>query len=454
MAGLIVAKFGGSSVSTSKTIGNLELILKDPEKGADWKVIVVSAPGKRHETDEKVTDLLIELSHDNSNEVLYNKIIGRYKELLGSENISGVADLLRDRVNRTNLPKEEYTDLLKAFGEEACARILARRLGLEYVDPRDLMILSKDFGNGSILPQSEQLIHHRLLSGLSEGKRFIIPGFFGYSDDEGKIVTLSRGGSDLTAAYLAFALDATLYENWTDINGIAAADPRLVNNPRRIKEMTFREIRDLAYSGFNILHHEAMRPVENKGIPIHVRNTFEPSHEGTYIVTDRISDPMFPVVGVAYKSGFCSFDVDRIGWNEQIDLLLKAGRVFKEHQIPIAYIPTGIDDFSFIVRGEKLASLGKVGDVIKSLYCAFGQGTEIKFQDNLSCVVVAGKGLKGYRGIAAQIQQCLADANINIKFISQGPEERCIIYGINSVDGKVAVNAIYGRFIERKLGLI
>jgi aspartate kinase len=436
MTGIIVSKYGGSSITRHEDVKRINKITEDD---SHRQVIVVSAP-------RGVTDMLIRLAK-NKSPSLVEEIIDRYRRL--SKSVS--ADVfnyfsiqLQQRVEQP-LEKAKYLDSLKAFGEETCARFVAEEIGAQFVDAKELFLVSKDYGNAKILPQSEGMIKKRL---ANKKGVFVIPGFYGYTT-QGDIATFSRGGSDLSGAYIAASLDAELYENFTDTDGIYAASPEIVKDPKKVDIITFDEIRDLAYSGFKVLHEEAMNPVGRKRIPVHVRNTFNYPSKGTYVVHDRLSDPDKPIVGVAYKDGFCSFDVATFGMNDRVGVGRQMLQVFEEKGIPIEFITTGIDDLSVIFREDELKkSPDSINDIVNKLYSVMGEDSLVDFQEHLGSLVVAGKGLKGRKGVSANIQLTLAEADVNIRFISQGPLERCIIYGINGSDSKRAVNAVYDKYLR------
>lgn len=224
MEKLIVSKYGGSSVTSRSAIEHIGKITSDNKKR---KIIVVSAPGKMHKDDTKVTDLLIQLSKNPKNSDLFNKVIEKLYSLGSSD--PNIKTILEKRLERT-LPPNEFEDSIKAFGEEASARITAQVLGLEYIDPKEIFVFSNDPGNAKILPESKRMTKARL--GKLD-KTVVIPGFFGYTKN-GEIRTLSRGGSDLTGGYLAGILRAEAYENYTD-SCILATDPGIVENPSNIR---------------------------------------------------------------------------------------------------------------------------------------------------------------------------------------------------------------------------
>jgi aspartate kinase len=438
MSSIIVSKFGGSSITNPADIEKIkEIIYSSPER----KIIVVSAPGKRNPTDTKVTDMLIELAQVEKNKIISKKIIDRYAELSPHADLENLTRLLEERINQQNLPPDARLDSLKAFGEEACARTLAKAINAEYVDPKDFLVLSSDFGNAKVLPESYEKIKK-----LSDRKgRLVLPGFYGYTKDE-RIATMSRGGSDLTGAVIAAGLDAELYENFTDVPGIFAADPRLVKNPRKISTLTYYEMRDLAYLGSK-LHPESIIPVAKRRIPIQIRSMENYPEPGTLVVGERELDSKRPIVGIAYQPGFCSFDICQLGLNERIGVLKGITEIFEKNKISIEYIPSAIDDISVIVKASQLKGK-KVAEIMSELERSVGEDTKIALQENIGCLVIAGAGLRGQTGISASIQNKLAKSGTNIEFISQGSEERCIIYGIREQDGSKAVNALYNAFLK------
>ncbi len=437
MQGMLVAKYGGSSIASKNDIENIKKITKDNPLR---RIIVVSAPGKRYSEDIKVTDLLIDLAK-TKNKSTANKIVERYKQIWPGTNSDELRKNLRKRMRQQGLNSDAYLDSLKAFGEESSAKALAKAMNAEYVDPKDFLVLSSDFGNAKVLPESYDKIRK-----LSDRKRILVlPGFYGYTKD-GRIATMNRGGSDLTGAVVAAGLCASLYENFTDVNGIFAADPHIIRNPKKIKELTYHEMRDLAYLGSK-LHPESIIPVANKNIPIHIRSVADYPKDGTHVVSERIVDPKHPIVGIAYQPGFCSFDICQLGLHERVGVLRNIAEVFEKNKLSIEYIPSAIDDISVIVRNRQFDGK-KIIDIMNEINKSVGDGTKVTLEEKIGCLVVAGKGLRGQRGISAEIQGKLARAGVNIEFISQGSQERCIIYGISEQDGPNALNALYDEYIR------
>ena len=331
---------------------------------------------------------------------------------------------------------------LKAFGEEMNAKLLAGNLGYTFVDPKDFMYVTNSFDNAKVLPDS-----YNKITEISQKEGVLVfPGFYGLNN-EGQIATFSFGGSDLTGAILSKGLKVSEYENFTDCP-IYAADPRIVTNPKKIEEMTYQELRDLSYSGFSIFHQDAVYPLEDTVIPIHVRSTKQFPQQGTRIVTDRINNFEKPVLGVAYKGGFCSFNVSKSGLNGMTGILSSITSIFASKEIGVEYTPVGIDDVSVVAVQKDLESKSHPDEIIKTLKHVVGQNSSVSFYDNLGTLVVAGKGLKRSMRTMGEVIVSLSQNNIGIRSVSCGEEKRCYIFGLNSKDGYKAVNTVYDQFIR------
>jgi len=458
MSELIVDKYGGSSSTHERDVKRKKQITeKDPAR----KILVLSAHGasKPDYTDDKIlqehgdTDLLIEIAKTRDMSIA-GKIIERARGIypgINDKEFKRLHGMLKRRVNtKKNLPEGAYSDAIKAFGDYMCAYLHSQALGYEFVDSKDVILLSSDFGHGRILPESEIRTRKRL---LGKNTPCVIPSFYGSTIDN-LIATSDRGGGDTWGAYIALELGADLYENFTDKNGVRAADPKIVPNAVRIKELTYLEQRQLSYSGFDIFHPDALLYVQQGGFPVHIKKTYglsmdSWSDEGTYVVKDRICDPEKPIMGVAYKDGFCTFSIERFGLSDEEYIEMEISKILKEEEVPHKYIHEPIDAVSLIMKEEHLQGPDKIGRILKQMYELLGKnGTSIEFEDNLGCLIVAGKGLQGRKGIAAEIQTIMAKEDINLKIISQGIRERCILYGIKSFAGEKAVRAIYSMFIE------
>ena len=334
-----VAKFGGTSLASADQIRKVcSIVLSDPER----RLIVVSAPGKRFREDIKVTDMLIScakagLENSDTGSKL-QAVVSRYADIASELGISGdivrtIAADLEARVHGDKTDRDRYTDSLKAAGEDNCARLVAAYLqstgaAALYVNPKDAgLLLSDEFGNAQVLPQS-----YDNLKSLSESSGIVIfPGFFGYSL-AGEIVTLPRGGSDITGSILSAAVNADLYENFTDVDNVYSANPNLIESPRPIKELTYREMRELSYAGFSVFQEEALLPVYRKGIPVCIKNTNNPGAPGTTIVKERFNITN-PVAGIASDSDFCFIYIGKYLMNREVGFGRKVLQILEEEHI-------------------------------------------------------------------------------------------------------------------------
>ena len=449
---LKVSKFGGSSLASGEQVRRAcDIITADPER----RLIVVSAPGKRHSQDIKVTDLLIAAASER----LMGKIgasecaeaIERYRNIaseleLPDEVVEPIAKDLTQRLENSTTDKYLYMDMMKAGGEDNCARLIAQALqarGVEahYVNPKDAgLLLSDEPGNAQVLPEA----YNRLRS-LSERPGItIFPGFFGYSK-EGNIVTFSRGGSDITGAILASTVRAEVYENFTDVDSVFAANPSIVSNPAPILELTYREMRELSYAGFSVFHDEALEPVYRAMVPVHIRNTNNPKATGTLIVPHRTSREI-PVVGIAAMSNVCCIYLSKYLMNRQVGFGRRLLQILEGENISFEHIPSGIDNMSVILREENMP-VEKEKRVVEKIRQTLAP-EDIFVERDLSLIMVVGEGMRHTVGIASRATGALARAATNIEMINQGSNEVSMMFGVKSTDMDIAVQALYKEFFN------
>jgi len=454
---LKVSKFGGSSLASAEQVCRVcDIITADPAR----RLVVVSAPGKRHNQDIKVTDLLIAAASER----LMGKIgasecaeaIARYRSIaaeleLSSEVVDVIARNLTERLENGTTNADVYLDTMKAGGEDNCARLIAQVLqarGVEahYVNPKEAgLLLSDEPGNAQVLPEAYNYLRAlRERSGIT-----IFPGFFGYSK-EGNVVTFSRGGSDITGAILASAVRADVYENFTDVDSVFAANPAIVENPAPIAELTYREMRELSYAGFSVFHDEALEPVYRAQVPVHIRNTNNPKAAGTRIVPNRSSSQNSvsgsPVVGIAAIDSVCCVYLSKYLMNRQIGFGRRLLQVLEAEEISFEHVPSGIDNMSVIIREEHL-SAAKEKRVVEQIRQTLAP-EDVSVERGLSLVMVVGEGMRHTVGIAAQASGALAQANVNIEMINQGSNEVSMMFGIKSIDMETAVQALYEAFFN------
>ena len=449
---LKVSKFGGSSLASGEQVRRVcDIITADPER----RLIVVSAPGKRHSQDIKVTDLLIAAASER----LMGKIgasecaeaIERYRNIaseleLPDEVVEPIAKDLTQRLENSITDKDLYMDVMKAGGEDNCARLIAQALQARdveahYVNPKDAgLLLSDEPGNAQVLPEA-----YNRLRGLSEHPGItIFPGFFGYSQ-EGNIVTFSRGGSDITGAILASAVRAEVYENFTDVDSVFAANPSIVSNPTPISELTYREMRELSYAGFSVFHDEALEPVYRAMVPVHIRNTNNPKAAGTLIVPHRTSREI-PVVGIAAMSNVCCIYLSKYLMNRQVGFGRRLLQILEGENISFEHIPSGIDNMSVILREENMP-VEKEKRVVEKIRQTLAP-EDIFVERDLSLIMVVGEGMRHTVGIASRATSALAGATTNIEMINQGSNEVSMMFGVKSTDMDTAVQALYKEFFN------
>jgi len=442
-----VAKFGGSSVASAEQFRKVaHIVLSDEER----RIIVVSAPGKRYKEDTKITDWLIRLAKKVENGENYEDVLAtvvqRYEDIArGLELASDIIGQIREDLERViemyRHEPDRLMDALKASGEDNNAKLMAFYLNsleyeAHYVNPKEAGIFVTDEpGNAQILPHSyERLKELKKRDGI-----LVIPGFFGYSPS-GYIVTFPRGGSDITGSIVAAGVGADVYENFTDVDSIYCVNPSIVANPRELKELTYREMRELSYSGFSVFHDEALQPVYKAGIPVCVKNTNNPEAPGTWIVAERELTGQ-PVAGIASDRGFCSINISKYLMNREIGFGRKVLQILEDEGISYEHTPSGIDNMSIILRSHQLEGEKELR-IIDRIQTEL-EVDEIYIEKDLALIMVVGEGMERTVGVAAKAAAALAQANINIEMINQGSSEVSMMFGVKEEAVEEAVRALY-----------
>lgn len=448
-----VIKFGGSSLASA---AQLEKVLQIVKEDASRKFVVVSAPGKRSSEDIKVTDLLISyynayLNNENTAEII-DQIVDRYEVILAELSIHKaiLGDIQQAIQKLAALPKEDNPYLLDAFlasGEDNNAKLVAsffqqRGLNACYINPLDLgIIVSDEPGNARILPSSSSKINQF----KATEEILVIPGFFGFTET-GNICTFSRGGSDITGSIVAAGIEADIYENFTDVNGIFSAHPGIIYEPTTITELTYREMRELAYAGFAVLHDEALMPAYRANIPVIIKNTNNPEHPGTLITTTRTVERN-PVVGIASDQGFASIYISKYLMNRELGFGRRLLQILEELGLSYEHMPSGIDDISIILRECQL-SIDIEAELMKRLERELAPD-ELRITHGLSMLMVVGEGMRQRIGVMADSTAALASNKINLEMINQGSSEVSIMFGIRGDQEKKAIQALYQTFFAR-----
>ena len=437
-----VVKFGGSSLASAEQFKKVGNIIRAE---ADRKYVVPSAPGKRNSKDTKVTDMLYgcyalaEAGKNFDKELA--KIKERYEEIIKGLDLR--ADLLDKEfeIVKAQFEAKAGKDYAASRGEYLNGIIMAEYLGYQFLDAAEVIFFDED---GEFLAEET---HKALKARMKEYDNVVLPGFYG-AKLNGTVKTFSRGGSDITGSILARAVHANIYENWTDVSGVLLADPRIVENPVGINTITYKELRELAYMGFSVLHEDALFPVRTSGIPINIRNTNRPEDEGTMIVESTCKKPEYTITGVAGKKGFVSVNIEKDKMNSEVGFGRKVLQAFEENGISFEHMPSGIDTLSVFVHQEEFE--GREQHVLSTLH-RLAKPDSIEIDADLALVAVVGRGMKSNRGVAARVLASLAHQNINVKMIDQGSSELNIILGVKNSDFETAIKAIYDIFVTTRL---
>ncbi len=433
-----VLKFGGSSLADAAQFRKVAAIVRaDPSR----RYVVASAPGKRFPEDIKVTDMLydcFDLAARKENiEDAFAKIEARYNGIVAELGLDLSLDAEFRKI-RMAIEHHAGKDYVASRGEYLNSLILARYLGFAFIDAEAGIFFNE---NGTF---DDKHTYKALAALLAEAEYAVVPGFYG-SMPNGTIKTFSRGGSDVTGAIVARAAEASIYENWTDVSGMLMADPRIVENPRVIEEITYRELRELAYMGATVMHEEAIFPVREACIPINIRNTNAPEDPGTMIVpqSDRFSDTV--ITGVAGRKGFSSITIEKDRMNTEVGFGRKVLNVLEDFGISFEHAPTGIDTMSVVVA---TAAIAPCKDAIIGRIFRDANADSVTIEDDIALIAIVGRGMVRNKGTAGRVLTSIADRDINIRMIDQGSGENNIIVGVSESDYTAALQAIYHEFVR------
>ena len=439
--GMKVAKFGGSSLADAAQFKKVrEILLSD----ADRHIVVPSAPGKRSAADIKVTDLFYEcnrLAASGSDfEQAFLTIRERYHSIADELGLKVDLDAHLDEVSR-NIQLGEGADYAASRGEYLNGILLADYLGWDFIDPQKGIFFDEMGRLDSDKTQTE-------LGRLLERHAYaVVPGFYG-CDTHGKVKTFSRGGSDITGAIVSRAVNADVYENWTDVSGCLMADPRIVRNPETIRYVTYRELRELSYMGASVLHEDAIFPVRIAGIPTNIRNTNHPEEPGTvicYEAEDYESEHV--ITGIAGHKDFAIINVEKAMMNSEIGFGRRLLQALEEQGISFEHMPSGIDTMCVVVHED--AIIGKKEKLMQRIH-ELCEPDAVEIHSGLALIATVGRGMVRSKGISARLFDALMKAGINVRLIDQGSSELNIIVGVDNLDFENAVRAIYRAFVVKE----
>ena len=436
---LKITKFGGSSMADAGQYRKVrDIVAADPAR----KVVVVSAAGKCTKDNHKITDLLYlcyaHIQYGMDCGQIFDMITRRYLEIRDELELDLPLEeefaQLKKRLDSKSISQDE----LVSRGEYFSAKLMAAFLGYEFVDSADWVFFKLD---GTVDTEKSYEALKKLVTGCA-----VIPGFYGVMPD-GQIRTFSRGGSDITGALAAAALDADVYENWTDVSGILMADPRIVENPLPIPEVTYDELREMSYSGAQVLHEGTIFPVREKGIPVNIRNTNDPDAPGTMIKEkfETTTDPHRFITGITGKKDFSIVHLSKRGLSNEVGLLRRILSIYERHNISVVYVPNGIDSVAIVVETAHLAPhrYALLAEMQQEIH-----PDKLKVFDEIAVVAAVGRRMAYRPGISGQVFAALGQAGINIRMITQSPDELNIIFGVNNEDFASAIRVLYDSFAK------
>jgi len=433
---LTVAKFGGSSLSSATQFKKVKKIV---ESSDTRNVIVVSAVGRVNPKDSKITDLLYllyaHLEYSVPYDDLFDMIKNRYLKIkeelqLNLDIEKSFNDLKKELNNNIDV------DYLVSRGEYFSAKLMSEYLGYEFIDAKELIAFHY---NGKINMEKTK---ENIGKVYASYKHIVVPGFYGSYSNK-KVHLMSRGGSDITGAIIARSLNVNIYENWTDVSGILMADPKIIKNPKQIKEITYDELREMSYMGAKVLHEETIIPVQELNIPINILNTNIPENPGTLIL-EKCNDTSQIITGITGKKSFMAFTINEVSGTNKTALLSKVLDIFDKFGVVVEYVPGSIDSFSIIVSYDKVKSV--MYDIISEIK----QNDQIKsidVDDDMALVAVIGRNMVTRAGISGRIFGLIGNNNINIKMISQGAVEFAIIFGVSNSDFKKTIKVLYDNLV-------
>ena len=440
--GVKVAKFGGTSLADAGQILKVKAIV---EADSDRRYVVPSAPGKRGKSDQKITDLLF-LCHEQAKQgvktdEVFRMIADRFNTIVSDLKMKlDLTPHLSEIKRRIQIGAS--ADYAASRGEYLTAIILAELLGYDFVDAADVVHFD------SSGRYDNELTTESVGQRLRKHKRAVVPGYYGSMPD-GTIKTFSRGGSDISGAVVARGVQADVYENWTDVSGLLMADPRVVDNPRTIEELTYRELRELAYMGATVLHDEAIFPVREAGIPVNIRNTNQPDHTGTMIVSEASPvQKAGSITGIAGRKDFTVIAIEKALMNAEKGYGRRLLEVLEVHGISFEHMPSGIDTISVVISSPQLK--GKEKKVLEDIKIVC-KPDAVDVYPNMAVIATVGRGMAHTPGMAARLFTALANSGVNIRMIDQGSSELNIIVGVEADDYDKAVRAIYEAFVNSEV---
>ena len=434
-----VCKFGGTSMADANAMRQVKDILNADDSR---RYVVVSAPGKRNKADIKITDMLYRANQEavetGSCKKSFSLIRERFVEIVKDLGLDLDINAVLDKTEQ-EIDQNKCADFAASRGEYLSAVVMAAFLSYEFVDAAEMVRFDS---HGKL---NDDYTDDKVANRLAKVERAVIPGFYG-KDFQGSIKTFSRGGSDITGSIIARGVKADLYENWTDVSGFLTCDPRIVPEARTIKQITYKELRELSYMGASVLHSEAIFPVMKRRIPINIKNTFKPEDAGTMIVPNELykNDNEAVITGIAGKKDFTVLCIEKSRMNSEVGFIRKVLSVIEHFNICVEHLPSGIDTLSIVMESEQLKH-GVLDDLVNEIRENVSPDY-VHVIENISLIATVGHGMTRRSGTAAKIFTALAEQGINIRMIDQGSSELNIIIGVANGDYEKCIHAIYNAF--------
>jgi len=429
----IVCKFGGTSLASSENINKVKNIVLQGKK----RFVIVSAPGKRNLSDTKITDCLINCfnlskqGEDFSKEFMFFK--SRFEEIKNAFKLNiDLTSCYADLYKQISLHRDY--DYVISRGEFFCAKLVSKILNYKFLDASNFITFDKQ-GNVEMHTTKQ-----KFLSSIERGKNYVIPGFYG-QDYKGKIKTFSRGGSDVTGAIVSALVNANVYENWTDVDGFLAADPKLCKKPRLISVLSYQELRELTYMGANVLHQDCVRFLRQNNVVLNLRNTFNPTCEGSLIMPDSKKIKHKKLTGIAGQKGFTIIHIDKFNINESLGVIEKLCSIFKKYNISIEHIPTGIDSISVIVKSYFINSTNTkllLDDIIEQV-----KPDKLEVLENVALISIVGSLLKTDPESEKKVFESLFKSQVKIITLNKSASGISIILGVYEQDFEKTIQTLY-----------
>jgi len=438
---LKVAKFGGSSVAGAEQFEKVKNIIESDESR---RLVIVSAAGKRFSGDHKLTDLLYlchaHLTYGVSCGEILATIRERFVEIQQKLGLSYDVGAEFDRYG-AGLSKETSVDELVSRGEYFTAKLMAEYLGFEFVDAANCIFFGFDGQIDRVKTDAA------IAEALGKYGKILIPGFYGRLPT-GKIKVMTRGGSDITGALAAAATDANVYENWTDVSGILMADPKVVDDPKPIKYITYQELRELSFMGASVLHEESILPVKEKNIPLNIRNTNRPQDPGTMImenIDEKLTQSKRLITGIAGRKSFTVLTIYKKHISTDTAIIRETLQMLENCKVDVEHITLGVDSFNVVMPTAQVSD--RIYDIISDIKRK-QKPDRIKMSDSIALIACVGRRMVSVPGSSAKLFGALGANNINIRMIAQGSEEISIIVGVDNKDFDRTIRTLYDGFMN------